>query len=99
MFSQLKKLKHLYLPNNTCVNKYFDPVTSLTAIENELRACVVGYTLTEQLENLEKKVDRKFELLTELFHNVGQRNEENAKEIKEIKKMVEKIWDMLTRAK
>jgi hypothetical protein len=51
--------------------------------------------MTEKLEEREKKVDRKFELLTELFYNVDERNEENAAEIKEIKKMVEKIWDML----
>jgi hypothetical protein len=69
----------------------------MAAIENELRACGVGYALTEQLENLEKKFDRKFELIKELFYNVDERNEENAADIKEIKKMVDKIFDMLTR--
>jgi hypothetical protein len=51
--------------------------------------------LQTQLQEREKKVDRKFELITELFYNVDGRNEENAADIKEIKKMVEKIWDML----
>ncbi len=51
--------------------------------------------LQTQFKEREKKVDRKFELVTELFGYLDERNEENAVEIKEIKKMVEKIWDML----
>jgi hypothetical protein len=70
-------------------------VTSLAAVEQELMACGAGYGLTEQLKNLQSRHERKFELLTELFYNVDERNEENAADIKEIKKMVEKIWDML----
>ncbi len=64
----------------------------MAAIERELVACGTGYALIElqslqtQFEEREKKVDRKFELLTELFYNVDERNEENAAEIKEIKK-------------
>ncbi len=119
MFSHLTKLNDLYLNSNTCIDKWFDPVTSLAAIEKELATCGAGYALTElpnlqnrherkfesienqlktmngKSEEREKKVDRKFELLTELFYNVDERNEENAAEIKEIKKMVGKIWDML----
>ncbi len=59
------------------------------SIENQLKI------MNGKSEETEKKVDRKFELLTELFYNVDERNEENAAEIKEIKKMVQKIWDML----
>jgi hypothetical protein len=107
MFAHLTKLNELYLSGNACINKKFYPVTSLAAIENELATCGANYlvsltdlprkleSMTEKLEEREKKVDRKFELLTELFYNVDERNEENAAEIKEIKKMVEKIWDML----
>ncbi len=63
------------------------------SIEKAVNEKFVGLQI--QLQEREKKVDRKFELLTELFYNVDERNEENAADIKEIKKMVEKIWDML----
>jgi hypothetical protein len=124
MFSHLTKLNELYLSGNTCIDKRFNPVTSLAAVEQELATCGSNYPVFlpdlsnvqyllkrheskfESIENQlkimngkseerEKKVDRKFELLTELFYNVDGRNDENAAEIKEIKKMVEKIWDML----
>jgi hypothetical protein len=94
MFAHLTKLKVLLLSGNSCINKNFDPVTSLAAIEQQLGACGAEYALTE-LENLQNRHERKFELLTELFYNVDERNEENAAEIKEIKKTVDKIWDML----
>jgi hypothetical protein len=89
MFSHLAKLNYLHLRENTCIYKSFNPVTSLAAIENELATCGANYLVS--LTDL----PRKLELLTQLFYNVDERNEENAAEIKEIKKMVEKIWDML----
>jgi hypothetical protein len=92
MFSHLTKLNDLYLWGNSCINKDFSPVTSLAAVENELATCGANYPVFfPDLLN----VQRKLELLTELFYNVDERNEENAAEIREIKKMVEKIWDML----
>jgi hypothetical protein len=91
-FSSFRNLEHLDLTGNICIDKRFNPITSMAAIERELVACGTGYALIElqslqtQFEEREKKVDRKFELLTELFYNVDERNEENAAEIKEIKK-------------
>jgi hypothetical protein len=96
MFSHLTKLDVLDLRVNSCIDKWFDSVTSLAIVEKELAACGANYpvSLTDLLD-LQSRHERKFELLTELFYNVDERNEENAAEIKEIKKMVEKIWDML----
>ncbi len=36
MFAHLRDLQALYLFGNLCIDKYFDPVTSLASIENEL---------------------------------------------------------------
>jgi hypothetical protein len=96
MFSHLTKLNDLDLSGNSCINKRFNPVTSLAVVENELATCGAGYpaSITDLLY-VQTQHERKFELLTELFYNVDERNEENAAEIKEIKKVVEKIWDML----
>jgi hypothetical protein len=101
-FSNLDSLNTLDLRGNICVNKWFQPVTSLTEIESELTKCGFGYALTEQFKNSQSRneqkfetIDRKLELLTELFYNVDERNEENAADIKEIKRTVDKIWDML----
>jgi Leucine-rich repeat (LRR) protein len=111
-FSRLSNLQHLDFQGNSCITKYFNPIASLTGVENELMTCGVEYAMSKvenlessihkkfdnlqtELEEREKKVDRKFELVTELFGYLDERNEENAGEIKDIKKMVEKIWDML----
>jgi hypothetical protein len=126
-FSNLPKKGYLYLTDNICINKQFTPVTSWTAVENELRACGVGdalqrsinrhetrfgsientlqkidkkfdrklESLTELFEKREKKVDGKLELITQLFGYLNERYEENAKDIKDINKKIEKIWDLL----
>ncbi len=98
MFSHLANLDELWLTENVCINKSFKNKPLKATIESELAACEARYATTE-LQNLQERLERKFELLTELFYNVDERNKENAREIKEIKKMVDKIWDMLTRAK
>jgi hypothetical protein len=67
-------------------------VTSLAAVEKELVTCGANYPVF--LPDL-LNVQRKLELLTELFYNVDERNEENAAEIKEMKKTVDKILEML----
>jgi hypothetical protein len=106
MFSHLSNLHDMNLSGNSCISRHFNPVTSLAAIENELRSCGIGYMIKEQLGSLEhrhdekfKTIDRKLESLTELSNNADKRNEENAAEIKEIRKMVDKILDVMTRAK
>jgi hypothetical protein len=97
MFAHLTFLFDLDLRGNTCINKKFEPVTSLAVVEKELASCAANYPASlADLLDLEKRHERKFELLTKLFYNVDERNEENAKDIKEMKKMIEKIFDMLT---
>ncbi len=97
MFAHLNNLSYLNLNGNACINKLFNPVSSLAAVEQELATCGANYpaSLTDLLY-VQIQHERKLELLTELFYNVDERNEENARDIKEIKKMVEKIFDMLT---
>jgi hypothetical protein len=51
MFAHLSGLYYLDLSGNACINKKFDPVTSLAAVENELVACGANYpaSITKQL--------------------------------------------------
>ncbi len=65
-----------------------DQEMKFEAIENSLK------TINEKLERREKEVDRKFQLITELVGTLDERNEENAANITEIKRMVEKIFDV-----
>jgi hypothetical protein len=60
------------------------------SIENQLK------TIKEKLEEREKEVDRELEQVSELFAYVYQGNKQNAADIKEIKKTVDKILEMLT---
>jgi archaellum component FlaC len=54
-------------------------------------------SLQTQLEEREKKVDRELGQVSELFALVYQRNKENTDEIREIKKTVDNILEMLSR--
>ncbi len=95
--SHLINLNDLDLDRNSCIKKWFNPVTSLAAVEKELVTCGAGYpvSLTDLLY-VQTQHERKLELLlTLLFYNVDERNEKNSADIKEIKKMVQKFWDML----
>jgi hypothetical protein len=122
MFAHLTKLEDLLLVHNSCIDKNFNPVTSLAAVEKELMTCGANYPVSltdllyvqsqheskfesienqlkiinEKLEEREKKVDRELEQVSELFAYVYQGNKQNAAEIKEIKKTVDKILEMLT---
>jgi hypothetical protein len=110
MFSHLTNLYSLDLRGNSCTNKDFSSLATIENelgacgtgydLTEQLQILQNRHeekfeSINEKLEEREKKVDRKLELLTELFYNVDERNEENANEIKEIKKTVDKIWDML----
>ncbi len=53
-------------------------------------------SLQTQLAEREKKVDRELEQVSELFAYVYQGNKQNSAEIKDIKKTVDKILEMLT---
>jgi hypothetical protein len=93
MFSNLERLRALGLSGNPCIDRKFEPVTSIQEIEIELREC--GYGLLERRESelegmktrSQEKVDdygRKFEYLSGLLENYAQRNEENARELREL---------------
>jgi divalent metal cation (Fe/Co/Zn/Cd) transporter len=113
MVSHLSNLNHLSLSGNLCINRDFVDSPSKTVIESELRNCGHNYLISaiELLDSessidekfssfgkqLEKKFERKFELITDLFYHLDERNEENSKQIEEIKHMVDKIFDMLSR--
>ncbi len=87
MFPHLTKLNDLDLDRNSCAYKRFDPVTSLAVVEQELATCGAGYPVSlTDLHYVQTQHEGKLELLTELFYNVDKRNEENAADIKEIKK-------------
>ncbi len=64
-FSHLTALTELRLENNVCIDKGFNPLTSLATVEQELAACAVGYITEleialERCEAREIEVDRKF---------------------------------------
>ncbi len=46
MFAHLSGLYYLDLSGNACINKKFDPVTSLAAVENKLAACGANYPVS-----------------------------------------------------
>ncbi len=64
--------------------------SKLESIENQLK------TINEKSEERENKFDRELEQVSELFAYVYQGNKQNAAEIKEIKKTVDKILEILT---
>jgi TolA-binding protein len=67
------------------------------SIENQLKTIDGKFSsLQTQLAEREKKVDRELEQVSELFAYVYQGNKQNAAEIKDIKKTVDKILEILT---
>jgi hypothetical protein len=101
-FSDLSNLEELWLADNVCVNKDFYYISSKLVIEKELVACTVGHIVQEQLKSrddaLSSSIDQKFESrFEELERKFDQRNEENVKEIREIRGLLEKIVAMTTK--
>jgi septal ring factor EnvC (AmiA/AmiB activator) len=67
------------------------------SIENQLKTIDEKFeSLQTQLAEREKKVDRELEQVSELFAYVYQANKENTAEIREMKKTVDKILEMLS---
>ncbi len=100
MFSHLAHLDRLDLRRNPCVDEEFRDNPSKAAIERELAACGARYELQEKLEfsgtqsldkmnekfKLIKLFDRSQELQALNNAKLKERLEENAKEVKIIKR-------------
>jgi hypothetical protein len=72
MFAHLSVLTNLDLEGNTCIDKNFSPVTSLTAVEKELMICGAKYLVsaTELLDSLSRH-ERKFESIENQLKTIG----------------------------
>jgi hypothetical protein len=78
-----------------CGHNYLISAIELLDSENSIDEKFNSFE--KRLEEKEKKFERKFELITDLFYHLDERNEGNSKQIEEIKHMVDKIFDMLSR--
>jgi hypothetical protein len=81
MFSHLINLNDLDLSGNTCIDRRFRSVHYKDVVEQELANCGIGYAVQQQIQSV---VVRRLE---DLEKKIDERNEE----IREIKRMVEKI--------
>jgi hypothetical protein len=94
MFSRLSRLNILDLSGNICVDKGFENHPSKTAIENELIACGSHdqqSSPTTCFDEIEHKVNEKFEWLTKMFE-CNQQSCENKmdQKLEDIEKSIEK---------
>jgi hypothetical protein len=74
----LDNLYSLILRGNPCINRDFYGHLSKTEVEEELATCGAWYELAIRFEEIEKKYE-------------GRNDEEHANDIREIKRLVEKI--------
>jgi hypothetical protein len=88
MFAHLTNLNILALRSNPCINRSFNPVTSLVVIEQELSACAANYpaSITDMLtvQNVQAQHEEQLKLLA------GQ-VEANKREIEQLRQKIEML--------
>jgi Leucine-rich repeat (LRR) protein len=96
MFAHLTDLRDLWLSFNTCIDKYFLPVTSSAAVEKELMTCGTGYALTEQLQNLQNRHERKFESIENQLKTIDEKFSSLQTQLTEREKKVDRELEQVS---
>ncbi len=88
MFAHLAKLNRLHLSDNICVNKNFNPVTSLAEIEKELAACATDYC-----DSGNGSIDgNALEMISEKFASLQTKLEEREKKVDQELEQVSELF-------